>query len=358
MDIMVPSNHVVTTSDLPGRDDPPRSSAGLRLHSLADLGAVLAQLETATCVEEPDRLSLEDALALLTSSEEDLATATASDADARHAAEDLLARYDQARDHARHADAALTRANALVTQATELADRAFTPTARESARAALALARRVVEAAAREREQSQSEEASIGNDPRVERLLRERQARDEATRAEAERVARLAEMRRAVEEAQFLADRQRVDEACALLAPLVSAFPEEGPLRALYDRLSWQARVMRSQCAQATLWDIRRRLRKRPAEALVAVEQTDFAGLDEDLARQLFGEWLRAARALDLPGALRCTPEPHRGALLVPRGPDGTLAVVSAVGGSPLAKGQIVHPRDLRGLRPLASPRR
>jgi hypothetical protein len=51
---------------------------------------------------------------------------------------------------------------------------------------------------------------------------------------------------------------------------------------------------------------------------------------------------------------MRHTPRPHRGALLVPDdGPD-RLRVVSAVGGGPLAKGQVVPRAALAGLRPAA----
>lgn len=358
MDTPIRPNHVVTTADLPATNDSTRSSAGLRLRSLAELGQVLDRFATAADDPREDGLSLDEILALLTSSEEELAAATAADADARQTAKDLLARYDQAHGRAERATAAASRAEALVARAAELAEHAFTPSVQETAGLALATIRRVTDAAVRERERARAEEASLEDDPRVRRLLAERQAREEAARAEAERAEQRVRLRQAVEEARALADRRRIGEACALLAPLVQAFPDEQPLVLLHEGLNRQWRVLRSQQAQATLWEIRRRLHKRPAEALVAVEDVDFTDLDDDLARQLFGAWLRAARHLALPGALWHLPALHRGGLLVPGGPADTLTVVSAVGGYPFRKGQTVRRPDLSGLRPVGDRRR
>jgi hypothetical protein len=356
MDPTISPDHVVTTPEHLNTDDAAPARSPLRLHSLAELGQVLDQFASSDD-DALKSLSLDEALAFLASSEADLAAARAADRDARSSAEALLTRYDRARERLRAADDALTRANALVARATDLADHAFTTSARERAQAILTTARRVAEAAVRERDNALTEESSLGDDPRVTRLLAERQARQDAARAEAERAERRTRMRRAVEEARALADRHQLAEACAVLAPLIPEFPGDEPLCALYDRLRRQLRALRTQRARATLWDIRRRLRTRPADALAAVEQVDFEGLDDDLACQLFGEWLRAARRLDRPGALRHSPEPHRGALLVPHGDAGCLVVISAVGGCHLHKGQIVRRSDLRGLRPVGEQR-
>jgi hypothetical protein len=265
-----------------------------------------------------------------------------------------LARYDRAREGLRRANEILARATSLVTLAGELRERAFTPGARESAEAAVEQGRRARDGATRERDRARAEEAALAERPEVRRLLDERREREEALRRDAERAARRARLAEAVREARTLADAQRLDEAVAHLDPWLREFPEEEPLRMLVDRWRRQALAVRSNRAFATLWEIRRALRPRPAEVLVAVEGIDFAGLDEGLARQLFGEWLRAIRQLGLPDAVRHSPEPHRGALLVPDGAPDRLRVVSSVGGGPLAKGQVVPRLALSGLRPAA----
>jgi hypothetical protein len=322
------------------------------LHSLAELGQMLAWLDP-PCPDDvtPDPLALDDLLTRLASAEDDLGAAITADADARRDAKDLLDRYERVRADARRAEDVLGRTQTLLARATNLRNSAFTSTAQQAAQSALVTAEWIVTEVAREHERARAEEITMENHPEVRRLVAERDIRDAAIRQEGERTECRARILGAVEEAQVLADQQRLDKACELLEPLLRAFPSEQPLRALHERLAERARLLRMASAHALLWDIRRHLRPRPAEVLVAIEEIDFARLDEDLARQLFGEWLRAARHLDLPGAVRHSPELHRGALLVPHGTDGTLVVVSSVGGSPLTKGQVIHRGDLRGLR-------
>ena len=328
---------------------------GLRLHSLADLGDY-RHLLVAQDAEEPataEPLGLDDLLDALTEAEQDLAETLAEDASARRSAEELLVQHDQAEKRARLAESALDRARTLVARTESLLDQAFTDEARARASTVLEPARRVAEGAEREALRAKSEAEMVAERPEIRRLLDERAAREIADRAEAERTERLARLAKAVESAQTLADQRRFDEALTILAPLTRECPGEQQLLALVERLERDSQARRLSIAQHVLWQVRRQFRQAPAEAIATLEALDLSGLDDDLARQLFGLWLRAARRLGIPDLQRHSPEPHRGALLKPRDSTGTLEVISAIGRSRLKKGQVLFAGELAGLRPL-----
>ncbi len=328
---------------------------GLRLRSLADLGdyrdLLVAQDAEESAAAEP--LGLDGLLEMLAEAEQDLAETLAEDASARRSAEGLLAQHDQAQDHAKLAESASERARTLVIRTESLLDGAFTDEARERASIVLEYARRVADGAEREAHRAKSEAELLAERPELRRLLEERTAREAAERADRERAERLARLARAVEEGRALADQRRFAEALAVVSPVAQDCSDEPEVVALIGRLERDARARRLSIAQHALWQVRRQFRQAPAEAIALLEDLDFAGLDDELARQLFGLWLRAARRLGIPDLVRHSPEPHRGALLRPLDSSGSFEVVSAIGGSFLKKGQVVLKGELAGLHPL-----
>lgn len=328
---------------------------GLRLRSLADLGDY-RDLLVAQDAEEPaaaEPLGLDGLLDVLAEAEQDLAQTLAEDASARRTAEELLAQHDQAQERARLAQSASERARTLVARAGSLLDQAFTKEARERASNVLEQARRIAEGAEREALRAKSEAELLAERPEIRRLLEEQGAREASERAERERTERLALLATSVESARALADQRRFDEALAILTPLARECPDEPQVLAFAERLERDAQARRIAIAQHVLWQVRRQFRQAPTEAIADLEALDFTGLDDDLARQLFGLWLRAARRLGIPDLQRHSPEPHRGALLKPLGSVGSFEVISAIGGSRLKKGQMVLAGELSGLRPL-----
>jgi hypothetical protein len=327
---------------------------GLRLRSLADLGdyrdLLVAQDAEEHVTAEP--LGLDGLLDVLAEAEQDLAQTLAEDASARRTAEELLAQHDQAQEQARLAQSASERARTLVARTQSLLDGAFTDEARERASIVLEQARRVADGAEREAHRAKSEAEFLAERPEIRRLLEERTARETAEQADHERAERLALLARAVESARALADQRRFDEALTILTPLARECPDEPQLLAFVERLERDAQARRLSVAQHALWQVRRQFRQVPTEAI------DFTGLDDELARQLFGLWLRAARRLGIPDLQRHSPEPHRGALLRPLDSTGTFEVISAIGGSRPKKGQVVLAGELAGLRPLGEETR
>jgi hypothetical protein len=91
----ISANHVTP----PAEDDtlaPGRRTGAVRLRSLAELGQIVHLLgEDPPERDEP--VALDDLLQALTTAEAELAAAATSDAAARQAAADALARYDRAR---------------------------------------------------------------------------------------------------------------------------------------------------------------------------------------------------------------------------------------------------------------------
>jgi hypothetical protein len=350
------------------RDPEPEKSLGLTLRSLAELaqlvdligeespntdGPVGAESEPA----EPGALaSLDDLLVFLVQAERELADAESLDAEARGEATRLLAEHDAALAHLRLAEGTADRARGLLSRAQTLLATAFAEEATVRVEALQAKARRVLAEAEREVTTARRAAESLATRPEVRKLLAERATREAADKASRENVARLEALASAVEEARSLGDRRMFREALSLLGPLVEELPEEPALRSLADRLAREARAHHTYQAQLVLQGAHRTLRRSPEEAVRLVEEVDFTDLDDDLARRLFGAWLKATRRLGIPGLLRHCPALHQGAVLRPveGAQPGALEVVSAVGGISLRKGQVVLAHKLRRLRVVA----
>jgi hypothetical protein len=345
-----------TEFDVPGvgveTDD--RRPKPRRLRSLAELGEIDDWLEVP--VEPQDVDAIESLVATLSGIERDLAAVGSRDAAARRSAEATLEEHARLARRFEAAKCALDQAGRLLGEAEQLAADAFTDEARDGAMALCERLRLAVCAAEAEHDRARSAVETLARDPGLARLLAEVARKEEESRAAAARAERGKRLRESLAAARSLVAVGRDGEAASALRAILGECPADTEARSLLVAVESRSRARLITRAKALLTDIRRRLRGDPQAVITAVESLDLSALDDDLARQLFGEWLRAGRELGVEGLLRYAPLPHRGALLAPSG-DGTLLVVSSVGGIALRPGETVSPGRLAGLRPVADDR-
>ena len=300
-----------------------------------DLAELLSQIETARSV---------------------LVGAARRDEELRAAALSDLAAHDALVAAVREAEAALGHARDLRREAEALAARAFDAAARDAAHRVARQASGAEEAAGHlaEARRREAEDFAAGHD--LEHALTERTRAREAEKARAAAAERAGRLRGLLAEAREALDASRLEEAGKLLGTAANEFPGEPSVASLQQILHPREAEVKMRAAEEVLAFARREHRRDPDAAVERLAALDVDGLPEELARQLFGAWLRACdrlcRERGLADPLRYAPRLGRGVLLVR---DGDRYVVgSAIGlGAAWPAGAPVGEAVLRRARPL-----
>jgi hypothetical protein len=283
---------------------------------------------------------------------QELRQLAAADAHAREEAEEALARYRRLEDDAVRLERLAGEAQAIDDQASELAERAFSPDCRRRAEETATAAAAVATVARNRLTTINAEEAALAVREDVARLLAEERAREEAARREVDERQREARVRDSIARAEALAREEKFDEALGLLGSLRKTDPCSSALTSSVEKIRRQAWAVKTARAEEALRQARRIFRRQPREAIALLEPLDLTGTPEALARQVYGCWLQACRRLGLEEAVHYAPAFGRGAILVPT-TDDRLEVVSAVGLPRWPAGRRFSPTALKGARPL-----
>jgi len=294
-------------------------------------------IEVMTSLQAPQDLA--SLIAQLADVSSGLETMARQDARAREQATIELAQYETPAAERQEAERALAEARRVRSTAELLVTEAFTEQARADAARHASVARAAELMCTQllaERIRAADELASRPHLARVlaERRQREREQAEAAQRAEAERAARLADGIAAAKQAHR---EGRLDEARALLVPLVRDFPTNQEIQSVLDAVRWHAQHLRVVPAEEALRDVARRpYRDNPEAAVGRLAAVDLEGLPEDLARRVFGIWSNACFQLIRQSGMyeprRYSPATSRGVAFARRTPDGPHEVVSALG--------------------------
>jgi hypothetical protein len=341
------------------------------LKSLAELGAYFDLAEPTPDVPEPDVgvvgvdgsetfavSDLADLLVQLEAASATLATVARQDQETRAVALRDLERYDAAVAAQAEADDALHRARTLREQAEACAATAFAEEARAAARHVVGVAQQAEQAATGLVAERDREIARLAAQLDLGRLLAERQREEEAERtraAEAERARRLSE---GLAQARSALESSHLQEARALLGPLAKEHPDNTEVASLQEIIARRELAVKIDAAEDVLRAARRAYRHDPSAAVARLTALDVDGLPAPLARQVFGEWARAASRLcrdrSLLAPLRYAPDPGRGVVLARERDGAPYTVVSALGMDPRWEpGSTVPERLLERARPL-----
>ncbi len=296
-------------------------------------------------IEQPDPTpapapqNLASLMAQLASVSTGLETMARQDARAREQATIDLAQYEALAAERQEAERGVAEARRVRATAELLGTEAFTEQARAEATRHAAVARTAELMCTQllaERTRAGEELASRPHLARVvaERRRREQEQAEAAERAEAERTARLANGIAAAKQAHRAG---RLDDARALLAPLVRDFPTNQDIQSVLDAVRWHAQHLRIAPAEEALRIVMRRdYRDNPETAVGRLAAIDMEGLPDELARRVFGLWsnrcLQLVHQSGMFDPRRYAPATSRGVVFARRTPDGPYEVVSALG--------------------------
>jgi len=216
---------------------------------------------------DPGR-SLRDILDELERANATLTTIARRDEEARNQALSDLERYDGLMDQLHHAEAALARAQELLTRAQAIAEDAFREEAREAANHVVTIAeandQRAAELVLRIREQVDLLAADVD----IERLLKLRRRMEEQEKAKAAQSERAERLSVSLKRGCAALDLGRVDEARALLGPFSAEDPVDAAVASLLDRIAQAELEIKAEQAEDALWDARRSYNRDAASAL------------------------------------------------------------------------------------------
>ena len=336
------------------------------VHSFAEL-ADLFQDEPRDMVPQPvtlalpsttgEALSLGDILHRLERASATLAAISRRDEEARTQALSDLERYDAAITRQREAEAVLSQAQQLLTQAQDLAQSAFADEAREAAQNVLAIAFEADQQAAELVLRLRSEADDLANSMDVQRLLRIRQQREEQEKAKAAEAERARRLSQALTAARSALASGRVEEARAALGSVTHENPENADVASLMDTIAREELAVKAELADAALLEARRCYRHETTAALAHLEGLEVEDLPDDLRGQVFGQWVKTCARLcwqcDVEQPLRYTAGRGRGAVLV-KTASGAYQVFSALGMGPRWQaGQLVGQQIAACAQPL-----
>ena len=227
-------------------------------------------------------------------------------------------------------------------RATQLAESAFEPAARQRAERIAATAGRLRNQAEAHAAVLEHEAQALAGREDVARLLAEEEIREQEVR-----------MREELALAGNHLGGGRTEEARRLLDSVEQKISSVPDLKETFETLRRRERAVKIRTAEAALREARRLHRREPAQAIELIEPVALEGLPEELARHLYGCWLTACRRLGLLAAIHYRAGFGRGAVLIPTA-DGCWEVVSALGLRRWERGRRFAPRSLRGARALA----
>lgn len=282
----------------------------------------------------------------------DLGAVAEADAQARRQAGAALAVSRRLTDAAIRLEAVISRADEAAHRAEALAEGALSPADRDGAARVAATARTLV-ATARARLAAAHDQAdALAARPDVSRLLDEERRQAAAAERDAEERRRRGQLEEGLGQVQRLLAKDNENEARRLLGVLAKEHPNSPETASLIATLDRRAQAVKTGAAEQALRQARRLARRAPAEAAALLGPLDLDGVPDDLARQVYGCWLAACRRLAPAGVRHYSPRFGQGAVLVP-GADGRLEVIAAIGLPDWQPGRRFSPSALRGARPL-----
>ena len=301
---------------------------------------------------------LTDLLAEIETASAQLASILRQDQEARTSALRDLERHDALVGRQREAEQARDRAQQVRREAEALVADAFAEEIKAAAMHVANVAERAQASAARLTKQWQQEAESFAVTIDLERLLAERQRREDAEKAKAAAAERAGRLADALARAKSALEVGRFLEARRLLGSVSSEEPDNPEIASLMGIITQRELAVKVSAAEETLIVARRTYRRDPAAVIAHLTALDVDGLPESLARQVFGEWARACRRLcrakGLAAPLRYAPDRGRGAVVAREHPDRPYVVVSALGMGPSwSEGSVVDDRTLQRARPL-----
>ncbi|MPZ50837.1 MAG: hypothetical protein GEU75_16320 [Dehalococcoidia bacterium] len=322
-------------ADLVLPSDEPANERALVLVAQPDL-----ETELATLAEAAGRAA------------EELRELADADKAARRDAQEAVALYRRIQEDATRLAHVADEAHALSEQASNLAERAFTPDLREKARQVSTAVCAIATSSGARLATVNAEAAALSTRQDVSCLLAEERAREDAVLREAEERRKEARLREQIEHADELARQGKGNEALRLLGHLTSEQPNEPQLASCLENVRRRAWAVKTVEVESAVREARRLFRREPHQALAILDDIDLADMPEELVRQVYGCWLQACRRLKLEGATHYSPAMGKGAVLVPAD-DGRLEVVSAIGLPRWKAGCRFSASALKGARPL-----
>lgn len=338
--------------ELLGADEPETALPDEQSGSVAEVTG--SQVSVAVEGHAPDLTNL---LAQLEAATSTLATLARQDQEARTLALRDLERYEGLTRQADEARQAEERAYRVQLDASALVATAFTDEAREAAERVVSLATQAEAVAGQVAAERQAEAERLAGRPDVEKLIAERQRKEEEEKARAAEIAASRRLSGALASARESVEAGRFEEARTLLGSVASENPGNADVASLEEMIAQRELAVKVRIAEEALWQARREYRQDLAAAITRLTALDVDGLPSPLASQVFGEWARACSRLcreqGIAEPLRYAPNPGRGAVLA-RESTGQYVVVSALGmGSAWQPGEPVDERQVRRARPL-----
>jgi len=335
------------------------------LKSLADLGQFADLIASPAVRDDPPAVAvvpastdslagadLEALAAALGTAAEELRAIAEADARAREEAASAVATFRRLEELVARLDALITGAEMTATRADGLVANALDEGCRKRAEQVKTVATTLA-GSARHRLEATRAHAEVLRERRdVRQVLAEEARMAEAAAREAEERQRQDALRCGLVQVEALITEGNENEARRLLGRLAKEHPNSPEPASYVATLERRAQAVKCDATEHALRQARPLVRRAPDEALALLHPLDLDGLPDPLVRQVYGCWLAACRRLSLSGAHLYSPRFGRGAVLVPAD-DGRLAVVTAIGLPDWTHGRRFAAAALRGARAL-----